>query len=101
MWLLRLNHHRSQWPGRCTAVVAPKVGTADARTSTGGEAFRINVDARTAAVTTMVSIADASREKVALREGAGRLVRMLRGFGGSDGLPSPTPPAVVCRNPRQ
>ena len=79
--------------------------TDDARRRARREELGIRADPAITAAATKDGVSDARREWAATRGAPGRLMRLLRGLGGPDSpsrqLPSPTPPAVLRRPPRQ
>ena len=87
------------------AINATKAPTGDARGGAGGGRLGTRIEPRAATAATKDSVADTCRERAAPRGSPGWLLRVLRGLGGPYGpyrkLPSPTPPAVVCRPPRR
>ena len=95
----------SQTAVRTTQLALLTAVTADVCKDAGGKEFGTRADVRTASVAATATIADSRRKRPAPGGGLGRLLRKLRGLGGSDGpsrdLPSPTPPPVLRRTPSQ
>ena len=91
--------------GQDDAVGTTKAVTADVCKNAGGKEFGTRADVRTASVAATATIIDSPRKRPAPGGDLGRLLRVLRGLGDSDGpsreLPLPTPPPALRRTPSQ